>query len=362
MEKLEIKQVATQSKFRSDNKEFGVNAFRIKVPNAVGNGQLIQLFEGLQETTSDVRLFFRPVIDYFWGKFFKFQLIQMFLFYVNVLSLVVCIIYYQGNRRAQFVGNLANFVLLLVELKTALSQGRKYLSSIFNLFDVIVAAFSIFGYFFAEDALGDDELTVAIGVALAIVFLRAIFYLRVFSATRFLIAMIIRVFYDFVAFVVIFLNFIGLAVLIDQYFDVSETGEEATLNSYFKMLQNHYLLSLGEFAFDELTDKRLAMFFIYTVVLLVIMMNLLIAVISSTYEDFTENREDYDLQELIHLCLDYFYLFRTKGNNYQWDETFSALGANRFSKQYNVEMKYFGSCTYKMAEERQEEDPKKVIK
>ena len=51
---------------------------------------------------------------------------------------------------------------------------------------------------------------------------------------------------------------------------------------------------------------------IYTLLLLVIMMNLLIAVISETFNEFNSNRVDYDLLEVLHLIQDYQYLFRTE--------------------------------------------------
>ena len=70
----------------------------------------------------------------------------MLVFYINVVCLLVCCIYERNSVSALVIGNLANLMLLILEIKTAYSQGRKYWKSLFNQFDVLTNLLSIVIY------------------------------------------------------------------------------------------------------------------------------------------------------------------------------------------------------------------------
>ena len=56
---------------------------------------------------------------------------------------------------------------------------------------------------------------------------------------------------------------------------------------YWNVLQENYLIATGDWDTGEYSSYRKVMFYFYTLILTVVMMNLLIAVISDTYANFT---------------------------------------------------------------------------
>ena len=139
----------------------------------------------------------------------------MLVFYINVACLLVCCIYEKNSVSALVIGNLANLMLLILEIKTAYSQGRKYWKSLFNQFDVLTNLLSIVIYGLQSEGVDNTGIVVTVGISLTIVFIRGILYLRVFSNTRFLIAMIIRVFKDMGPFLIILFAFILSGTFLD---------------------------------------------------------------------------------------------------------------------------------------------------
>jgi hypothetical protein len=66
--------------------------------------------------------------------------------------------------------------------------------------------------------------------------------------------------------------------------------------NYWNVLLENYLIATGDWDIGEYSIMRKVMFYFYSLILTVVMMNLLIAVISDTYANYTVAEEEYNLR------------------------------------------------------------------
>lgn len=71
---------------------------------------------------------------------------------------------------------------------------------------------------------------------------------------------------------------------------VQEEPVQPYIRNFSEALQYSYLLTLGEFSFDSYDWFQWLMFLVASIMNLIIMLNLLIAIISSTYEDVIKDQ------------------------------------------------------------------------
>jgi len=119
------------------------------------------------------------------------------------------------------------------------------------------------------------------------------YFLRTIEQTSYLIKMIINVVADMRVF--IFLLFCCIIAFADAFMSANYAmpEEDRFIEDYPKALEFIFLLTLGEFnemfgAFDYL---GWILFILCTVFNLIVMLNLLIAVISTTFEDAAEIKQ-----------------------------------------------------------------------
>ena len=84
------------------------------------------------------------------------------------------------------------------------------------------------------------------------------------------------------------------------------------------LLQN-YLLMYGDWDTEGLPVHELITLIVLTLLGPLILMNLLIAIISETFNNYNQNREEYDMRELVRLVLDFEYLLRWGSSDHLFD-------------------------------------------
>jgi hypothetical protein len=106
--------------------------------------------------------------------------------------------------------------------------------------------------------------------------------------------MILNVFGDMIPFLIILFSYILLTPFID--IQSSKIDNPETLIEYYSQLKLIYLIGYGDFsspADPAVTPLyRFISFFIHSIVIPLVLMNLLISVISHTYEVFNETSEE----------------------------------------------------------------------
>ena len=134
-------------------------------------------------------------------------------------------------------------------------------------------------------------------------FLRGITYLRIFKQTRYLISMILKVFIDMLSFITILFLFMVATSMISM--NIGQLRGET--EDFSKAFITTYLLALGEF--QGLEEKNTLVewiqFIVSTIIFTLVLLNLLIAIISNTYEEVKEQREFFDLKEKLGIISDF---------------------------------------------------------
>ena len=247
-----------------------------------------------------------------------FALIYFVFMVTTIITIVWC---YDGDSCKEFVDlgalnfpflilirilMLSSFVFtLLVELISVLSNKMGYLRSVYNFIDLLVlAGFApVLALVLVDSSKQPDRLpNTLIIIYIAIVSLRGMSQLRVIDSVRYLVAMIERVFLDMIPFITVLFFTIGsLAVIETQLSKVS--GEYQPEYGFFlKKLNQVYEIGYGNWdGTSELPFVNYSVYFFETFLFALVMFNLLIAIISKTFEVFDEGRELKDVQELFEI-------------------------------------------------------------
>ena len=79
--------------------------------------------------------------------------------------------------------------------------------------------------------------------------------------------------------------------------------------SYWKSFQHNYILGFGEFSTDEYTEYDWVLFFISSLMIPLVMLNMLISIISDSYYRLQAQEEIEDLKQRLGIIIDSEYMF-----------------------------------------------------
>lgn len=132
--------------------------------------------------------------------------------------------------------------------------------------------------------------------------IKILYFLRIFRETGFFVNMLLRVIKDAKVFFYIYV--LILAAFASSYFIMSSTTDGLLYH-----LNYSYLLGLGEFEMDwqenYYTPLLMESFFVLaTLFILIVMLNLLIAIVSTTYEQVIETQQEANDFERVDLIAD----------------------------------------------------------
>ena len=157
-------------------------------------------------------------------------------------------------------------------------------------------------------------------IPLTLMYLRAIGHLRVFSNLRHLVRLVVEVIWDMKSFMVL------LAILIVAYAVVQvqiSTSEVETNSVWFEEdLKNTYVMGFGDFGalgVDNLNALQWVYFLLFTILIPLVFFNLLIAIISDTFDRVYSSKVASDYREKASLILEVESMlrWRRKGTNMQ---------------------------------------------
>lgn len=148
-----------------------------------------------------------------------------------------------------------------------------------------------------------------------------IFYLmRMIKATSFFIKMIQEMIVDILPFLAIF--FISILSFTNAFYVMDRaTGKDITGGSYTAASTYMYLTALGEFGWGDMSIEHYdsnyevyfsILFFLATVLVQIILLNLLIAIMGDTYDRVMEIAEEAYIRELCSLIAEYYKFFPEK--------------------------------------------------
>jgi hypothetical protein len=283
----------------------------LDMPNAHKFGEVgTIIMEQLSETDNlDIfsNLAIRAIIEFKWP-LVKKQLV-LFLFLPYLFALVTFTYYslwifeYKMHAITQedkeFYGFWSNLFIILNllqsiylfahECKQIANKSTAYFSSPWNYID-LAPIFLIWIAVVFSTAVNNPKIARPIyAIAAFFMWIKFLYFLRIFRGTGYLISMIIEVVSDMRIFFAVF--FVTVAAFGHCFFILALNNDDAN-NVFIKgstdALTFTYRMALGDFATDQFGNADLwlvwTMFLMATVFLLIVMLNLLIAIISDTFE------------------------------------------------------------------------------
>lgn len=181
--------------------------------------------------------------------------------------------------------------MLLLECRQVKSQGvKEYFGHAYNYLDIVANTFIIMTAYnrerCGEDLYKSDNRKMILTIGILLSGLRAITLLRIFKNFRVLIELIKSTIMDMSSFLFIMLLIIVLMAVvtglkhIDGLEDQNEVWDTFTSN-----LGEFYMTMLGENAEGDSSALKWLIYILFTVLVNIVALNLLIAILSNTYDN-----------------------------------------------------------------------------
>ena len=274
----------------------------IPIPNTLSGN--LMLLEAARESTAETKLQLRPLIISLFNK-------NWLVFYLYSLAHVMATVIFFVTVSFQYysIFTLVPFFAIycfmaVFELIDIVRNASAYFGRVYNLLDVLLyplamaltAYLVIDGYKVLDHQLENGLITLLLYVALT----RSVSMLRVLNQTRYLMLMILRVYIDMLPFLTVLLAYIlGTGCM---YMVVAITNGESVFTLKEFQLKSDLIYNWGYGNWEGTSEMNTItfLFYLHTGVFVgLVMFNLLIAIISGTYEQFTEERELVDVKELL---------------------------------------------------------------
>lgn len=213
------------------------------------------------------------------------------------------------SRGSFVVMGVALLPLMFYELLVISEKKFSYFGSLDNFFDlsIYIGIFPLM-YFVYTDPTFDQEPIINFLETIYIFFvgIRAIFYLRVQDKLRHFIRMMIQVFKDIEAFCIVMFTLIfviSVIMVLQKRVDL----EDITYLDILVRFSEIYLLGFGEFQETSIIEMKWyqsIVFFLQTVLFTLIMFNFLIAIVSATHDEISDESEYFSIREQASLLTD----------------------------------------------------------
>lgn len=285
---------------------------KIKLDLTNGSNFSMAFFEMLQKCSdSDLIERYKVMIYYKWSKIYFFALFYCMAFWTMTTLYYV---YFGFPYSFGYWGSvliLLTIAFLIFELKCASSNFKKYLSDFWNLFDLIILGKGIvitFVMLYHQRANLIERDNMSLNWFRSIVVfgmcVRSLTLLRVFSMTRYLISMILRVFTNLTPFVVIIISLIvTYAYLWMMIPFLSPNEDDGSDYSFYASIEAPINIIFGNS--DPLDTSLGPLKFIAVMVgntvFALTMVNFLIAIITATFDNVSNKRDIHDVNELLSL-------------------------------------------------------------
>ncbi|CDW72553.1 wd-40 repeat protein [Stylonychia lemnae] len=264
---------------------------------------------------------------------FNYKTVQRYIIYVIIIPhfifhfIFVCymnLVYeYRKDNESYIAANIVLCIIMAVfasyflygELRQQLSQGVHYLQNVWNYIDLLtpisVITFLILQFLDEMNIdINQDFMRSIMALATFFMWLKIFYALRIFRNTGYMIRSIVEVIQDMGIFLLIL--FLTIIAFGDSFLRLSSGNEEGFIDNFFMSIVFTYRMILGDFETDNFGNVALPLaiifWFMCTILDMIVMLNLLIAIISATYERVASNSEKAAYQEMAKLIYENQYL------------------------------------------------------
>ena len=177
-----------------------------------------------------------------------------------------------------------------------------YFTDFWNVFDLfrsvllLAYVFLEMSYSITEGATSPDFLNLVLSALNLLSWFRALSYLRLFQGTRVFISLLVQTIVDMKAFTI---------VLAAALLGFTTTYGALNPSEQFSMsLKSQYRVMFGDFDTDDYDTVNWILFFIASVLMCLVMLNMLIAIMGDTYGKVMGEIVPSDYQELNNMILE----------------------------------------------------------
>lgn len=277
--------------------------------------------------------FIKTLLKYKWRQIRWVLILQACLYLLLVIDIMVHTLYDRKSLGPIIVELVLNTFFLAYEASQAFSGIASYFTDIWNILDasriIVLYLHCIVTLIDVEDIVEDVFLMLLNIIAWS----RLIGYFRIFDGTRYLIHMLTQVIADLGPFLVLFV--------------LSTLGATFTFysNSYSKdfgdMFLATYGIAYGAWNFEQDNDLKYTIFFCVSLINTLVLLNLLIALISDTYQRVREQLDIVDMQELADIILevDSIMFWNRKRGQQGYLVSCNVAGSHKKNKNFESETK-----------------------
>lgn len=324
MRNLEFKKTHLDPKLEEDDEMVKVQYFTssFSIDLRLRSNFSDQLLEVMSKADEEILMSnLRFILREIWNKNILFSWSYAIINWLATILFFIATVFYQNNFWYMLFSCIFFFILLFFELVVASKDLKRYFKSKYNFVDLFQYVFMPLIMWLNFLNIFEDKTqwyNAVVSTTMLIAAGRALTMLRVLDGVRYLVAMILHVFIDMKAFMFILMGSIFSFALIElevlKTVDPAE-GEEKpkfyTLTHYFVAFDAMYNVAYGGWeGSNEYNMNQYFHFLVNTIFLPLIMLNLLIAIISKTFEDFEEKKEVSDIKETIDMLQDFNYFIR----------------------------------------------------
>ena len=233
-----------------------------------------------------------------WNNFWLFILGLTFVYWGNLICMIILLVEGTGDNRKLIVFALINLALFGYEMIQLFAVGFRDYMNFWNVIDLIRIVIC-FVWILIDVTIGEGEVLWVSYIMVIFNFLRGLTGFRAFDKTRFYVKLIIRAFIDTIPFIIIFFYttlFFGMLYWTsgtsyrnDVFVDVWKTAFEA---------------NMGNFINSDKADLNFLYFMFTSVINVIIILNLLISILGDSYERFQTEAVEIGNLEMVELILE----------------------------------------------------------
>jgi hypothetical protein len=268
----------------------------------LGSQESMQLLRAI--THSNNPDFFRTallksMLKYKWEKVY-FILLGEALAY-GIMVFIVSYMTIVGNTIiGSWIFGILNTMMLVKEEVQLVESPKKYIRDVWNILDVARIMLSYVLIYYQQNG---DESVILEQMLTILYWARAVTYFRIFDKTRYLIRMIIETFGDIVPFLLIFFTATFTFALLFFITTQSDSLAVTFVNAY-KLNFNDFSGFLSDnWSTQDLNAIFWVIFFISSIMNPIVLLNMLIAIMSDTYDRVQEDQVVADCKEMAGLIM-----------------------------------------------------------
>jgi len=269
---------------------------------------------------SEIRDKYKALVYYKYSKLFKHVLLYAMLDWTNsILAYLFYGYFFGANWRAALVVPMWLILTIKVffEVACIVADAHLYLTEKWNFYDILTIATTYFTsiWLFAHPTVDDGKtskfLQWARLISMLLLMWRSITWFRVFKPTRYIVTMILAVFKEMLAFLIFLSAFIltfaymwrmGLAI------DFDMDGRQG-MSFYSSLLFATDIIYGNAAGLSEngqnMTVLQAIIHSVGNIAIALALLNFLIAIISGVYDNISQDRDLYDVKELMVLINDF---------------------------------------------------------